>query len=120
MVEDLLKIPLDNKEFNKQMKQMNARGDRAVAFAKKHYNPALARGGDPEPGDPIPSKHGYRPQAKKCREYWPFPGGLGLNIPHNVTSKIRLKRLTRVIEARREAYARDPVAYFESLKGDDG
>lgn len=116
-MEDLLAIPQDKKEFNKEMRQMKARGDRAVAFATKHYKPGLVEGEDPGPGVQIPSKKGYRPQAKKWKEVWPFPGGLGLNIPSKMKSKIRLKRRTMLIEARREAYARDPEAYIESLRG---
>lgn len=100
--EDLLRIPLDNKTFNRQMKEMRAYADQVVARIKARKGP------QPVKPDELPSpKESDHPRTKKWRDYWQFPGGMGLNIPNNIKHQ---KALTRIIS---EVLKRQ-IEYLES------
>lgn len=60
---------------------------------------------EPSFGNPIPSKQGYRPQADPWRPRWPFPRGMGLNIPRFFTEKVKYNRvLIPIIKQRQRDY----------------
>lgn len=76
-LEDPLAIPTEaelvlmRKQANEVVKRMftQRRSSRVAGVTETEANP----------DSQIPSKRGYRPQAKKWRSCWPAPGGLGLN-----------------------------------------